>query len=328
MSESYVLVARCYTFFMKRTLPPLLALRAFEAAARHMSFTLAADELCVTQSAISKHIRSLEEHFRLKLFNRLTREIELTEEGTLLFSSVGTSFDQIEATSRTLAKIKPTRGLTLNILPTLASTWLMPRLVRFTQQHQSVEVRLVTSIEPVAFERDKIDVAIRVGRLPTQRLKGHAPRIDLVMTNDWSGIVAEKLFPDVLVPVCRPDLLGEKDPATPAALVRLPLIHTDSRAHAWEDWFAALNVPYQPAARALHFGHFFMSVRAAIDGKGVALVPHILVKEDIQSGRLIVPVTERVPSEGDYYLMYRKERAKDRAISAFREWLLSEVVQP
>lgn len=312
---------------MKRSLPPLMSLRAFEVAARHMSFTVAADELCITQSAVSRHIKNLEEHYRLKLFDRLTREIALTEEGALLFIAVQKAFDQIDVVSRTLTKTKPARGLILNILPTLASTWLMPRLVRFTQMHQNVEVRLITSIEPVAFDRDKVDVAIRVGKLPAQRHKDGAPRIDLVMTNEWKGLGADKLFPDVLVPVCRPDLLKDQRPIKPAALSFLPLIHTDSRAHAWEDWFGALNVAYQPSARVLHFGHFFMSVRAAMDGKGVALVPNVLVSDDIQAGRLIVAVTERVSSDGDYYLLYKKERAKDRAIAVFREWLMAEVAE-
>lgn len=310
---------------MKRSLPPLISLRAFEAAARHMSFTVAADELCITQSAISRHIKNLEDHYRLKLFVRLTRDVALTEEGVLLFDAVANSFDQIEAASHAIGKTKPARGLTLNILPTLASTWLMPRLVRFTQMHQHIEVRLVTSIEPVAFERDRVDIAIRVGKLPTERAQTGAPRIDLVMTNDWKGLAADMLFPDVLVPVCRADLLKDAAVLAPAALRQLPLIHTDSRAHAWEDWFGALGVPYQAAARVLHFGHFFMSVRAAIDGKGVALVPKVLVDEEIEAGRLVVPVAERVSSEGAYYMLFQKERAKDRAIAAFRAWLLSEV---
>jgi LysR family glycine cleavage system transcriptional activator len=310
---------------MKRSLPPLLSLRAFEAAARHMSFTLAADELCITQSAVSRHVKNLEDHYRLKLFNRLTREIELTEEGLALFNAVCRSFDQIEEASRAINKTKPVRGLILNILPTLASTWLMPRLVRFTQLHQNIEVRLVTSIDPVAFDRDKVDVAIRVGKLPGQRSRDGGPRIDLVMTNDWKGLVSHSLFPDVLVPVCSPNLLSTPLPVSAALLPTLPLIHTDSRAHAWEDWFNALRIPYRPAARVLHFGHFFMSVRAAMDGKGIALVPSVLVTEDVDAGRLVIPVAERVLSDGDYYLLFRKDRAKDRAISAFCDWLLAEV---
>lgn len=290
-----------------------------------MSFTLAADELCITQGAVSRHVKNLEEHFRLKLFNRLTREIELTEEGMLLFKAVGKSFDHIEDAARSIHKTKPVRGLILNILPTLASTWLMPRLVRFTQTHQNIEVRLVTSIDPVAFDRDKVDVAIRVGKLPGQRSRERAPRIDLIMTQDWKGLASHRLFPDILVPVCRPDILKSPMPVRPSELAALPLIHTDSRAHAWEDWFGALDIPYRPASRVLHFGHFFMSVRAAMEGKGIALVPDVLVEEDIAAGRLVVPVEDRVSSDGDYFLLYRKDRSKDRAISAFREWLISEL---
>jgi LysR family glycine cleavage system transcriptional activator len=303
-----------------------MALRAFESAARHLSFTVAADELCVTQSAISRHVKNLEEHYRLKLFIRLARALELTKEGDRLYTVVEKSFDQIESISRTLSKTKAARCLVLSILPTLASTWLMPRLVKFTQMHQNVEVRLITSIEPVAFDRDKVDVAIRVGNPPNKRKAKGSPRIDLVMTDEWKGVAAERLFADILVPVCRSEIVKQKSPISPVELASLPLIHTDSRSHAWDDWFAALGVPYTQTKRIYHFGHFFMSLRAALDGRGVALIPDILARKDIAAGNLIVPVRERAPSGGDYYLLYKKDRATDRAIFAFRQWLLAEVM--
>jgi LysR family glycine cleavage system transcriptional activator len=309
---------------VKRELPPLLPLRAFESAARNLSFTLAADELCVTQSAISRHIKNLEAHFQLKLFNRLTREIELTEAGQRLYRVVEKSFSDIEVVSRALGERASKQSLVVSILPTLASTWLMPRLTRYTQLHQNVEVRLHTSIAPVAFDRDGIDVAIRVGKPPSMRRRKGAPRIDLVMTADWRGVSAERLFPDVLVPVCLPTLFPKGMPVDPPLLTALPLIHTDSRAHAWEDWFAAQNIPYTPATRDLHFGHFFMSVRAALEGRGVALVPDILVAEHVASGELAVPCDARISSGGDYCLLYRKERADEDAIASFRKWIVSE----
>lgn len=290
-----------------------------------MSFTLAADELCVTQSAISRHIKNLETHYGLKLFNRLTRAIALTPEGARLFDVVTRSLDQIETVARELTGASNSRSLQVSILPTLASTWLMPRLLSFTQAHQAIEIRLTTSIDPVSFERDKVDVAIRVGTPPGKRARKGAPRIDLVMTNDWKGVAAEPLFPDSLIPVCKPGLVNGGLPARPAALAQLPLIHTDSRAHAWPDWFAALDVPYAAGTHALHFGHFFMSVGAAIEGRGIALVPEVLVSGDIASGRLVVPVRERITSGGDYCLLYRKEHADDYAVAAFRHWLRAEV---
>lgn len=325
MTYTYASIALAPRCRMKRSLPPLVSLRAFEAAARHMSFTLAADELCVTQSAISRHIKNLETHYGLKLFNRLTRAIELTPQGARLFDVVTRSLDQIETVARELTGARNSRSLLVSILPTLASTWLMPRLVNFTQAHQAIEIRLITSIDPVSFDRDKVDVAIRVGKPPGKRARKGAPRIDLVMTDEWKGVATEPLFPDSLVPVCKPGLVKGRLPASPAALARLPLIHTDSRAHAWPDWFAALDVPYAAGAQALHFGHFFMSVRAAIEGRGIALVPDVLVAEEIASGRLAVPVRERITSGGDYCLLYRKERADDYAIAAFRNWLHAEV---
>ncbi|WP_147432361.1 LysR substrate-binding domain-containing protein [Pararobbsia silviterrae] len=309
---------------VRRDLPNLLSLRAFECAARHMSFTLAADELCVTQSAVSRHIRNLEVHYGARLFNRLTREVELTKAGLRLFRTVEHAFDAIESTSRELAPRAVKRSLVVSILPTLASTWLMPRLAKFTQSHQNIEVRLHTSIEPVSFERDGIDVAIRVGKPPAQRRRKGAPRIDLVMTAEWKGVGFDRLFADVLVPVCHPALLKERSQMSAAALKRLPKIHTDSRAHAWEDWFATQGVDYQAGARDLHFGHFFMSVRAALDGRGVALVPDVVVQDHLASGDLVVTSTARIVSAGEYYLLYRKERADESAIAAFREWIGGE----
>lgn len=310
---------------MKRLLPPLVSLRAFEAVARHMSFTLAADELCVTQSAVSRHIRNLESHYGVKLFNRLTRAIECTAEGARLFAVVTGAFAQIEAVEEELTGRPTSRQLLVSILPTLASSWLMPRLVNFTQTHQHIEIRLITSIEAVSFSRDKIDVAIRVGKPPGKRARPGAPRIDLVMTDEWRGVAVEPLFPDVLVPICKPELIKGRLPVSPATLTRLPLIHTDSRLRAWTDWFAAQDIAYERKPDALHFGHFFMSMRAALEGRGVALVPDVLVADDVASGNLIVPVRERVQSGGEYCLLYRKERAEDDAIAAFRQWVHAEV---
>ncbi|QDX20872.1 LysR family transcriptional regulator [Pandoraea pnomenusa] len=309
---------------VRRDLPNLLSLRAFECAARHLSFTVAADELCVTQSAVSRHVKNLESHYGMRLFNRLTREIELTEAGLRLFRTVEKSFNAIEAASRELAPRDVKRSLVVSILPTLASTWLMPRLAKFTQSHQNVEVRLHTSIAPVSFERDGIDIAIRVGKPPAQRRRKGAPRVDLVMTVDWKGVSTDRLFADVLVPVCRPALLGRKTAIDALALQRLPLIHTDSRAHAWEDWFGTQGVDYQAGVRDLHFGHFFMSVRAALDGRGVALVPDVVVEDQLRSGELVVASPVRVASAGDYHLIYRRERIDEPAIAAFREWIMAE----
>lgn len=311
---------------VKRNLPPLLPLRAFECAARHMSFTLAADELCVTQSAVSRHIKNLEAHFKLKLFNRLTREIELTEGGERLYKVVARSFDEVEKISCDLRKLPAARTLVVSILPTLASTWFMPRLAKFTQAHQNIDVRLTTSIAPVSFDRDGIDVAIRVGRPPGMRRRKGAPHIDIVMTDDWKGVSADRLFPDVLVPVCRPDLLPGKAPLKLEMFETLALIHTDSRLNAWDDWFASQNVSFTPSRRGLHFGHFFMSVRAALEGKGIALVPDVLIAEELTSGKLVVATETKVLSDGDYCLLYRKEQGDDETIASFRRWIASEVV--
>lgn len=310
---------------MPRRLPSLNALRAFESAGRHLSFSRAADELCVTQGAISRQIKTLEDMLGVALFRRMTRAIELTERGKEYLPTVCEAFDRLEQATIRLSKTESHSILTVNVLPTFAMRWLIPRLPRFVGQHPHIEVRMITSIQPVSFWRDDIDLAIRVGLPPETAVSSGAPRINLQMVDDWAGVSSYRLMSDVLVPVCT-KAVRRRLPTRPrpADLMKLPLLHMATRAHAWPDWFKAAGVDFHEDGEHASYGHFFLVLEEALKGNGVALVPHAVAEADIASGRLVVPVDFHAESAGAYYLLCREHRSEAPAIRLFCDWLMSE----
>jgi LysR family glycine cleavage system transcriptional activator len=309
----------------KRRLPNLSTLPGFEAAARHLSFTLAAAELHLTQGAISRQVRELELFLGRQLFRRFTRRIELTDDGAAYARVTRDILAELErATARFGGGTPSPRKVIVSILPTLASLWLMPRLHLFTQSHRDIEVRMVTSIEPVDLMSGAVDVAVRVGLLPGQNSTPLQPRIDLKMVNDWTDVQAFELFPDILCPVCSPNLLDDVH-----SLLRLPLIHTSTRRFAWPDWLAAngvSNANALPGPDAIKFGHFFMSLEAARKGQGVAIVPDILLAHYEGRRDLVSVLPASITSAGTYYLLVRKTRSEDPEIKAFRSWVVGQSV--
>ncbi|PJI40887.1 MAG: hypothetical protein CTR53_09435 [Ferrovibrio sp.] len=186
-------------------------------------------------------------------------------------------------------------------------------------------MRIITSILPVNFGRDPVDVAIRVGQLPQAQPMRDAPRIDLEMVDDWSSVHADLLMPDVLVPVCNPSLLEGTPPIrNPEDLLSLGLIHVATRNHAWPDWYHVFGITDERIQKGPAFGHFFMALQAVHEGKGVGLIPRPLVEEDIASGRLVLPLNQATESAGAYYLLCRREQKNMPAIQKFRKWILSE----
>lgn len=312
----------------KRRLPPLHALRGFEAAGRHLSFTLAAEEIHVTQGAVSRQIRDLEEFLGRPLFRRFTRRIELTSDGEEFFRVVQAAFEELERGTRRFDRSGGGRILTVSILPTIASFWLMPRLDSFTRAHPGVEVRIISSIEPANLLAHDADVAVRVGKLPGRRYDRDRPRTDLEMVANWNGVTADELFPDVLVPVCSPRLLGTNVAPTPQELVGYPLIHTLTRRHAWADWLRVHGVrTLPPPEPELEFGHFFMALEAARKGLGIAIVPEVVFTSYEGRGDLM-PLTESaVPSAGEYYLLVHESRLGDPHVLAFRNWMIEQARQ-
>jgi LysR family glycine cleavage system transcriptional activator len=313
---------------MSRTLPSLKALRAFEAAARHLSFSRAADELGVTQGAVSRQIKALEEYLGVVLFRRLTRALDLTEAGREYHLSMRDAFDRMERATLHIANRGERQVLTVSVLPTFAMRWLMPRLSSFIEAEPAIEVRFITSILPVSFGHEDIDVAIRVGVVDATAADDGKPRIDLRMTDDWSGVRADRIGPDVLVAVCSPALrVGKRPLQAPRDLARCTLLHTTTRPNAWPDWFRAVGMTPIKRENEPAFGHFFMTMQAAAEGRGVAVVPEVLVGADLAAGTLVKPFDLRAESAGAYFLLCRRHQWDLPKISAFRQWLLDQAAQ-
>lgn len=311
----------------RRFLPPLSSLHGFEASARHLSFTRAAEELYVTQGAVSRQVRQLEDFLGVALFERYTRRIELTAAGQEFHTVVTDILDRLSNAANQVKRRNETELLTVSVLPSFASAWLMPRLYLFTESHPTIEVRLHTSIDPVKFGASGPDVAIRVGRVPGKHYEPDQPRIELEMAESWHGVHIDELLPDRLVAVCSVKLLGERSALTPREIAALPLIHTTSRRFAWPDWLRAHGVATNGVStgRALELGHFFMSIEAASRGRGVAIIPDIVARQDLELGRLAVPFESDLKSAGDYCLLVPDSKLQNAPIASFRNWLLAQI---
>lgn len=312
---------------MSRRLPPLVAIRHFEAAARNLSFTLAAQELYVTQGAISLQIRKLEEFLRAPLFIRHARTIELTKQGEHYYEACRIFLEGLENATRHLTEPNHQETLTVSTIPTLGTLWLMPRLASFTAQYPNVEVRVVSDIRPVDMQSQNIDVALRVGKLPGQRYPSDSPTVNLVMLNSWLDIDADLLFHDIMVPIASKQWYITQPPIKQIADFKsASLVHTASRPHAWRDWLSAYGVNYEQSRNEPEYGHFYISLNAAQDHKGIALIPDFLLQ--VYPGRneleILLPEIQRVRSAGDYYLLTRTSSRKNSAIVHFRDWILEQ----
>jgi LysR family glycine cleavage system transcriptional activator len=278
----------------------------------------------VTQAAVSRQIRLLEEDLGVRLFHRLTRAVELTEEGVLLFAPVRDALDQIERAAVRVWNTGDGGLLTISVLPTFSVKWLMPRLLGFAEQYPNIEVHLVNSIKPVDFDREDIDLAIRVGSIDHQSAKDKRSRIDLTMVRSWNGVQAELLMPDELIAVMAPGY-GGGFVACETDLERVVLLQMATRPNAWPDYFDAIGWNVPRARVGPSFGHFFMALQAAVERKGVALLPSILARDDLRDGRVVMAMSRKVRSAGDYYLLGRKSLWDRHKIRTFRLWLLGEI---
>jgi DNA-binding transcriptional LysR family regulator len=291
----------------RRLLPSLTALQFFDAAARHLSFTRAAAELCVTQSAISRQIRQLEEYIGQQLFHRSTNRLILTSTGAEYAATVRLVLDQAEAaTLRLMAYNGKGAQLTLALLPTFGSRWLVPRIGDFVALHPSLQLNIKTYIEPFEFETSEVDVAIHFG------------------SDAWVGAVCHRLMGEAAVPVCAPSLLGGKQPLSdPRAVVNLPLLQHTTRPLAWLEWCSQVEAPATNALGGVRFDHFYMMIQAAIAGLGVALLPRFLVNDELAGGRLVAAADHALETSSAYWLVYPEKKAQLPAVGQFRDWLLS-----
>ena len=298
---------------MSRRLPPLNALRAFEAAARHLSFAKAAAELHVTPAAISHQIKALEAHLGLALFRRLNKAVLLTEAGQRCLSGVREGFDRLaEAMER--VTVQDTSGpLTVSAAPSFAGKWLVPRLDRFREAYPDIEIRIDASNECVDFARDDVDVGIRYG------------------SGDYPGLRVERLLAAEISPVCGPCLLEGRPPLrTPDDLRGHTLLHGEwaTREATWPDWrmwLLAAGARDIDPTRGPKFSQSNLAIQAAIEGHGLALADQALVADDLAAGRLVKPFALSLSTNFAYYLVCPEFTADRPKIAAFREWLFTEV---
>ncbi|EPX98335.1 hypothetical protein C404_09525 [Ralstonia sp. AU12-08] len=285
-----------------RRLPPLGALRAFEAAARHLSFTRAAAELCVTQAAISHQVRQLEDWLGLKLFARRGHALTLTVEGGSYLSELTHLFDGlVEATARLSGRAQDT--LRITALPSFASRWLLPRLGGFRVQHPEIELKLTTSTTLWVHTDDTFDIGIRSG------------------LGRWPGLKADLIAREYLSSVCSPAL--RESLAAPADLRHATLLHDEPKG-AWRAWFEHAGVIPPRRTSGVVFNDAGMVLQAAVEGQGVALGRLLLAADDLAAGRLVQPFDVSMPNDFSYWLVYPRASAGRPEVAAFRAWLLAE----
>jgi LysR family glycine cleavage system transcriptional activator len=291
---------------MRQRLPPLNALKAFEAAARHESFTRAAAELFVTQGAVSHQVKALEQELGLKLFNRERQRLVITEAGRDYLNVVRDAFDRISLGTELLLQRQNAGVLTVSTSPDFAAKWLVHRLGHFVEAHPEIDLRVSASLHHVDFAREEVDLAVRHGE------------------GDWPGLDAVMLCSEQLFPVCSPKLLsGRRGRVRLADVLKLPLIHTGDRS-LWTRWLAAAGVDDKTAVHGPVLNRDAISIDAAINGQGVALTRTTLCAWDLINGRLVRPFAEALRLSKSYWIVCPKVVAAQPKIATFRDWLLSE----
>ncbi|MFC4525636.1 LysR family transcriptional regulator [Dyella halodurans] len=282
--------------------PPLIALQGFVIAARTGNVTLAAQQLHLTASALSHQIRGLEERLGRRVFIRGPRGVELTPEGARLLESVGPSFESIERAMRQFSA-PHADVLTLSLMPSMASSWLLPRLPKFVAQHPQLQLNLQSRVDLVNFDREPVDAAMRFG------------------PGEWPGVVAEHLFDDWLTPIASPELIARLGQPTLETLSDWPLLRDPE--NVWAKWFHTFGGK-PPARYVAHFDDTETLHRAAIEGMGIALGRVTMARPLVDAGQLVWLSTQRLRADFAHYLVYPPRSEKHPALLAFRAWLLEE----
>lgn len=292
---------------MPARLPNLNGLRAFEAAARHLSFTRAASDLAVTQTAISHQIRRLEVQLGVELFVRGRGGLRLSPAGERYLPSVRAAFDAIRDATDELTGSQVAGPLTVSTIASFATKWLVPHLSRFQQRHPDIDIRISTSNAKVDFRRDEIDCAIRYGY------------------GDWPDVAAVRLMEEDILPVCSPALIQGAAPLRePADLRHHTLLHTSTVPDDWRLWLTAAGLTDIDPQAGLTFDLSIMTLQAAIEGLGVALGRTLIVDADLNAGRLVTPFDLSTPTATAYYFVAPPSHMQWPRLVAFRDWLLAE----
>ena len=287
-------------------LPPLNALRAFEAAGRLESFNRAAEELHVTPSAISHQIRGLEDFLGIKLFVRHTRRVKLAEDGRDLLVTVQNAFAQISSAARRIQRTHDDGVLTLQVTPNFATEWLVPRLLGFQDEHPEIEVRMVTTVgyDEATLDTENVDLAIWYG------------------SGRWPDVTAERLMTEQLVPVCSPNLLDKPNGLhNPEDLRNTTLIHVLIRIGQWRNWLLAAGLDGIDPNSGPKFHNTPLALEAAAAGMGVAIANRAFVENYLKDQRLVIPFEVELASHSAYYLLYSEDALKRPSVAAFRSWI-------
>lgn len=295
------------TVLRKTFLPPITDLLAFEAAARHSSISRAAQELHLTQSAVSRQIRQLEQQLGMALFHRVRQRIVLTDAGRVYAADVRAALQQLSASTQKAMAFSHAGGLlNLAVLPTLGTRWLMPRLGAFMALHPEVTVNVAARTEPFDFAGTPFDAAIHFGR------------------PSWAGAVCRFLMQEEVVAVASPSFRARHAIAAPLDLTRTVLLQQSTRPTQWAEWFEQAGVATTVALRGPRLDHFSMIAQAAESGLGAALLPRFLIAPELADGRLVMLVPHVLVSAEAYHLVYPEVRAQTPLVKAFGDWLLAE----
>ena len=295
-------------------LPPLNALRAFEAAARHLSFAKASEELNVTPAAVSQQIKKLEDHLQVQLFGRKNRRLTLSDDALLILPGIKDGFDKMKASVQSLQRRQEHGFITVSATPSFTSKWLVPRLDRWVSEYPETDIRISASLDLVDFEKTGIDLAIRFGM------------------GSYFGLTSTFLMKESFVVVCSPSLLLGNDPIqTPADLKSHTLLHVlgpnPQYGEDWRHWLQAAGVEDIDSERGLYFDDTAAGVASAIGGQGVLLARRAIVEEDVLRGLLVMPFDIDIPVEFSWYLVSPKTGQPSPAVHAFKQWLLTEAEQ-
>ncbi len=292
---------------MTSLIPPLNPLRTFEVAARLCSLTLAAEELNVSQVAVSRQVKTLEDYFGVNLFRRLHRGVELTDEGRQLYQGISHAFQDIATASRRVSRRGRRDILAIQSYTTFSQRWLIPRLTHFHNQHPRIEVRLSSSIAPVDFESQNLDAAIRAGK------------------GDWPELHSEKLVDVELLPICTPEYQQQHQLFEPNDLAKVRLLHSMARPTDWTAWIKRVGADVDPEP-GIRFESSALAYEAASMDGGVALAVKIFVKRHLQNGSLVAPFGDLTCYSGEgYFLTWPKKAAPSRTLIKFLEWMRERI---
>ncbi len=288
-----------------KKIPPLNSVKAFEVSARHKSFSKAAGELGVTQGAISKQIKILEEYLELKLFKRKHQHISLTKEGEIYFNDIRQAIESIEvATDKLTNKSSKAEYLRLNVIPSFCTRWLIPRMDDFKKKNPHISIILDTGDSAnIDFDAMNTDIIIRASKAPP-----------------WKQYHYEQIMGEELLPVCSPKLKIIK----PDDLIKYQLLQHTTRPDMWPEYLKDIGYEHIKVNHGLGFEHFFMLIQAAIDGIGVALIPRFLIKDELEKKQIVVPFKTDYQSPFHLYIICPKQKLNLRKVRLFKDWLLSQ----